>query len=128
MLSVQNKLAGRINRIVINGSIKLRPSIAMFVVFRSRTPSLKNVSHMRKIEIFKNVARSASMTANFNPWEPLSPISMYGLKNKAADMTFNFCSSREILIKVDVESLGADKVKPFHNFVLAGRNSRLIRS
>ena len=128
MLSVQNKLAGRMNRIVINGSIKLRPSIAMFVVFRSKTPSLKNVSHIRKIRVFKNVARRAATKANFHPWEPLSPISMYGLKNKAAEMTFNFCSSREILIKADVDSSGADKVKPFHSLVLAGRNSRLIKS
>jgi hypothetical protein len=40
---------------------------------------------------------------------------MYGLKNRDAEVTFNFCSSKEILIKTPIESLGFDNVKPFHN-------------
>ena len=48
-------------------------------------------------------------------------------KNNEAEATFNFCSSREILVKVFIESLGVDKVEPLHNKVLAGFNSVLIR-
>jgi hypothetical protein len=52
----------------------------------------------------------------------------YGLKNKAAEVTFNLCSSKEIFSKVETESLGADKVELFHNLALAGRNSLFISS
>jgi hypothetical protein len=52
----------------------------------------------------------------------------YGLKNNAAEVTFNLCSSKEILSKVETESLGADKVELFHSLALAGRNSLFISS